>query len=138
MQTSILHSTLLEVWDSIIVSVTNHMQHHSRLFYDMNQHVNCFPHQPNATSCLTFCSWGSSSKGWLIGLQRHNREEATQATMILQRSVEGDFAQWNGRRWELVAARWGQAATAVWRGRVWRRRFYILQNNIVLMLTINK
>ena len=65
MRTSILHSTLLEVWGSIIVSVTNHMQHHPRLFYDMNQHVNCFPHQPNATSCLTFCSWGSRARGGL-------------------------------------------------------------------------
>ena len=65
---------------------------------------------------------GSSGRGWLFDLQRRSGEEATQATVILQRLVERDFARWNGRQWDPVAACWGQVgrlvATAVWKWRV--------------------
>ena len=38
-------------------------------------------------------SWGSSDRGWLANSQQRDGENATQATVILQRPVEGDFAR---------------------------------------------
>ena len=35
--------------------------------------------------------WGSNDKGWLVGLQQHDGEGATQAMML--QLVERDFAQ---------------------------------------------